>query len=752
VVDESTQPDKTDRSAPQDGINASERAALRLIITGLLKTAKDITFYPANSPVIEQSLDRAVSLVTDASAIMDPIVFEVGQHEFTVGGIPLLDQVCPEQEFAAELFGLGIRALEIHAGTTAQEIHAFLAVVNDAHRSHSEFEYLTDRLEHARVSGITVLPAARLDTSKLVDGPVLGEQEPGGLYVSAVGAETDDDSDRIGRVLTEFASLMGAAEDEADLLLEHIRETDCLTVAADELSLLPDAETIQPIADRLFGLITETARLAQHSPPGVRRGLLDELSKAVDTMDAELRNTFFTDLLTSGAGLDSATRALLSRLSDETLATELADTIILHGGAEAAVQTYFVNVQVPVERRNAIIDLAYRHVGERDRDSEGAEKLFSDRPSADTVARKKEGSARADVVFSKIASPDIDRLALTDEQNAEIERAVQTALDTVVQHNARTVLALLEAEQTLDGVERIVEGLETLRARLLQMPGGIEPATEIVEGYIEKRRTQTAAGQSKKAGMIAGTLDRAINAACSSDSLTALLERTVRCDKNSPEYQSVVGYLNALGNPGYRMLVDRLRNESVRSRRMAARTLVVSIGDPCIELLAGNIANEQWYVIRNVAAILGDMRSSTGTLYLSQALKHADRRVRHEAVNSLGKIGSGQAARTLATVLSRDDIETAQAAVRWLGMLGSVDAVSDLVRLMDSLGNSSAERQLKLSIVDALTQIGSPLALASLERVERARKWFFFKKDSILAQAAARAVKAIRERVNYETQ
>jgi len=284
------------------------------------------------------------------------------------------------------------------------------------------------------------------------------------------------------------------------------------------------------------------------------------------------------------------------------------------------------------------------------------------------------------------------------------------------------------------------------------MPAGLGLSIEIVEGYLRKREAYGGTGKSEQVSRITEMIEKAIRAAYSADSLIALLDLAVRCDKHGSDYKAIVDYFNLVGKPAYQALLDELRNETVRSRRMAARTLVVSIGDPCIELVTDNIANEQWYVIRNVALVLGDMRSDKGIMYLSQALKHADPRVRHEAVNALGKIGSPQAARTLMTVLSSDDLDTVHATVRWLGLLNSAEAVKDLVRLMDTLGNSARQRQLKLSIVDALMQIGSPLALASLERIQRARKWFFFRKDSVFAEAAARAADTIRERIDKDSE
>jgi len=730
----------------QEGLSASQRAALRQLITALLKIAKDIGFYPGNSPVIAQSLDRVTSVLHEVSEIADPVVFEVQQDQFLARGNRLLDDLGAEQRFAARLFGLGVRAMELHSGTTSQEIHQFLNVIRDAHRGNMDFDSLTERLTQAGVSGIVLYPAARLDASRLVDGQAPVTRE------TAVGAAIEEDKNRVGRMLGEFTRRLGASEQDAQLVLDYLRETNCLVAAADELGTLPADEAPPPLFEQLFGSIVEAARRAQRSRPSLRKQLLNELSKAVDTMDDDLRKTFVREQLIAQAGPNTGEAALLSRLSHEILADELADDIVLHGGTEAAVHAYFLNMPVSAEGRDDIIELARKRVAERADNSELAKNVLRGLDLSGSSAGGKGGAGRKDDVSSTIEASDLAALALAHEQRAEMERVAHTALDDVDQHNAWTLLVLLNMEQDPALVEKMVARLETLRMKLLCMPAGFGAVTEIVEGYLSKRKACAVTGESEQALRVTEAINQAIKAACSDESLMMLLDLTVRCDKSSRHYKAIVDYFNLIGAPAYQVLVDTLRSESVRSRRMAARMLVVSIGDPCIELLTGNIANEQWYVIRNIALILGDMRSDKGIVYLSQALKHADRRVRHEAVNGLGKIGSPQAARTLMTVLSNDDLDTVHAAVRWLGLLGSADAVKDLVRLMDTLGNSSAQRQLKLSIVDALMQIGSPLALASLERVQRARKWFFFKRDSVLAEAAAHAAATIRERIDAETE
>jgi len=458
-VDEISRSNETDSSVGQQGLTSSQLATLRQFVTALLKAAKDISFYPCNSPVIAQSLDQVISVLQNVVAMADPVVFGVQQNQCLVRGNRLLDDLGPEQRFATHLFGLGVRAMEIHSGTTVQEVHEFLNVISGADRAHMDFDLLTESMKQAGVSGITLYPAGRLDESRLTDGVVADEDSAVRPYAGTV----EEDGDRVVRMLGEFAERLDASEEDAERLLEYVRETDCLADVADELDEQYGNESAKPLFDQLFGSIVDAARVAQRSPPSVCRDLLGELSKAVDTMGAEPRKAFVNDQLLSQPGTDMATSALLSRLNDETLADNLADILVLHGGTEAVVQTYFVNMLVSAERRNSIIELASKRVARQDDETEVAETVLRSISSDGTSGGSETGGDAESTDAEEL--PDIEELALTAEQRAEVERAAQTALDDVDWHNARTMLALLNNAHDPDAVASILSGLETQGSR-----------------------------------------------------------------------------------------------------------------------------------------------------------------------------------------------------------------------------------------------------------------------------------------------
>ena len=83
-VDEIGRSNDTDSSAGQQDLTSSQRAMLRQVVTALLKAAKDISFYPRNSPVIAQSLEHVISVLQKVVAMSDHVVFGVQQDQFLV--------------------------------------------------------------------------------------------------------------------------------------------------------------------------------------------------------------------------------------------------------------------------------------------------------------------------------------------------------------------------------------------------------------------------------------------------------------------------------------------------------------------------------------------------------------------------------------------------------------------------------------------------------------------------------------------
>jgi len=93
-----------------------------------------------------------------------------------------------------------------------------------------------------------------------------------------------------------------------------------------------------------------------------------------------------------------------------------------------------------------------------------------------------------------------------------------------------------------------------------------------------------------------------------------------------------------IGAPGADWLMRVLaESQEQRTRRPLARALA-KIVTPCPERLVRWLADERWYVVRNVVHILGWIGGDRIAGHLETALHHPDARVRREVVATLGTV------------------------------------------------------------------------------------------------------------------
>jgi HEAT repeat protein len=186
------------------------------------------------------------------------------------------------------------------------------------------------------------------------------------------------------------------------------------------------------------------------------------------------------------------------------------------------------------------------------------------------------------------------------------------------------------------------------------------------------------------------------------------------------------------------------------------------------ELLVHMLGHDEWFVVRNVAELCGEMRLEAAVPALARRLTHSDERVRRAATSALGRIGSpgtmeplrkalqdtsalvrmqaatsleGTRARNLVPALSRLVEEETQADVQRemlhaLGRIGSPDAIETLIRASQPARGLFKKKALGLRIeaIEGLRQAGGPAAVAALQDLEK-------DKEESVRKAAAQALK-----------
>lgn len=173
----------------------------------------------------------------------------------------------------------------------------------------------------------------------------------------------------------------------------------------------------------------------------------------------------------------------------------------------------------------------------------------------------------------------------------------------------------------------------------------------------------------------------------------------------------------AAGSLGIEALVAHLAAaSSIRRRRRCFEALLAVEG--AVPTLIEALGHAQWYVVRNVAQILGERGATEACTALGRTLLHRDQRVRDAAAEALDHIGTPEARALLQNAIGNESAEVRRLAARAFlgGTLGaSTESLSPTARLLIAF-DKERDRDALVEETRALGVIGTPDAVQRLIR------------------------------------
>src|SRR6266550_6935252 len=215
----------------------------------------------------------------------------------------------------------------------------------------------------------------------------------------------------------------------------------------------------------------------------------------------------------------------------------------------------------------------------------------------------------------------------------------------------------------------------------------------------------------------------------------ALLEAIAEVANDPTDREDALLVLRRAGEDGVEVLLDLLvAAPTIEERRgiFMALTGMKEGTDQLVHMLG----HHQWFVVRNVAELAGELALEDAVPALAQQLDHDDERVRKAVALALAKIGSSGAAEPLRRALRDKSPEVRMQAA--LGVGGRKSALAmPLVAAMEEEEDEGVERELIL----ALGRIGSASAVQALIKFAQPGGRLFGRRPAALR---AMAVEALR--------
>jgi phosphoglycolate phosphatase-like HAD superfamily hydrolase len=175
-------------------------------------------------------------------------------------------------------------------------------------------------------------------------------------------------------------------------------------------------------------------------------------------------------------------------------------------------------------------------------------------------------------------------------------------------------------------------------------------------------------------------------------------------------YQAdALAILRRAGKDGTRVVVQHLADAPTFAER---RTLLKAVRqlEEGVDVIANMLGHHQWFVVRNMADLAGDLKIVEAVDPLRRAIEHADTRVRKAAGVALAKIGTQGAAWGVVKVLRDPDQEIRLAVAREIYGEG----MSGVVPTLSAAAETEEHPDTLHEYYRALGRIGTPAAVQML--------------------------------------
>jgi len=216
----------------------------------------------------------------------------------------------------------------------------------------------------------------------------------------------------------------------------------------------------------------------------------------------------------------------------------------------------------------------------------------------------------------------------------------------------------------------------------------------------------------------------------------ALLEGIAELANSPPERDDALLVLRRAGEDGVEVLLDLLvAAPTIEERRgiFMALTGMKEGTDQLVHMLG----HHQWFVVRNVAELAGELGLDDAVPALAQQLDHNDERVRKAVALALAKIGSSAAAEPLRRALRDKSPDVRMQAALGVGGRKSSALAMPLVVAMEEEEDEGVERELIL----ALGRIASPAAVQALIKFAQPGGRLFGRRPAALRATAVEALR-----------
>lgn len=200
-------------------------------------------------------------------------------------------------------------------------------------------------------------------------------------------------------------------------------------------------------------------------------------------------------------------------------------------------------------------------------------------------------------------------------------------------------------------------------------------------------------------------------------------------------FTDVLGIMQFAGKRGTQVLLDKVVEAPTFAERRAFLRALKEI-QSSIDVIVSMFSHHQWYVVRNMADLVGELRVEEAVPALGKACGHPDARVRRSAGMALARIGTVAAAPHLRALIRDPDADVRKAVAQEIVGRGMTALVMPLV----AAAENEEDTAILCEYYRAMGRIGTPEAVQVLTKIAESGGSIFKRKPIAPRLAAIEAL------------
>lgn len=184
-------------------------------------------------------------------------------------------------------------------------------------------------------------------------------------------------------------------------------------------------------------------------------------------------------------------------------------------------------------------------------------------------------------------------------------------------------------------------------------------------------------------------------------------------------------------------LLDALTESDTSTARRNIYNTLLYFGSSITPNVEKRLASSKWFVVRQMVALLGDIKEPLAIKPLTEAYGHPNIKVKKEVLKSLVKIPSGETARIIVEALDEEDTSLKCQAIISLGAIKHRPAIGALGAIVLKRETFSDNQDPCKEAIKALGMIGDPAGADFLKELLFRKVWFGKKSHEELRTLAA---------------